>query len=202
MAHQKGRVPGSHRYTRLDFLTRPLALSIHTSLCPGCMYFMQVISIHICLEFEAFPNLEHITHQWGTEGPTQVSRLPRALPYIFDHARLFVSLLPSLFLSKRSICLITLSSPTAHVNPFLHLSSRPNQSPTHLIKNAFHHFRLFRRRRRRRPQARRPSPTDPRERSRPVSHQDWRCQVHLQSDGSPHAVSPRPSTPSPKTGSC
>lgn len=74
------------------------------------MYFMQVISIRICPEFEAFPNLEHITHhahQWGTEGATPVSRLPRALPYIFDHVRLFAYLSPSLFLSKRSLCLPT-----------------------------------------------------------------------------------------------
>lgn len=94
-----------------------------------------------------------------------------------------------------STYLITFRLPPP-LNLFLHLSSRSNQSP-HLIQNAFLLFRLFRRRRRRRPQARRPSPADPREGSRPVSHQDWRCQVHLQSHGPPLAVSPQPAPPRP-----
>lgn len=94
-----------------------------------------------------------------------------------------------------STYLITFRLPPP-LNLFLHLSSRSNQSPQ-LIQNAFLLFRLFRRRRRR-PQARRPSPADPREGSRPVSHQDWRCQVHLQSHGPPLAVSPQPQPAPPR----
>lgn len=94
-----------------------------------------------------------------------------------------------------STYLITFRLPPS-LNLFLHLSSRSNQSP-HLIQNAFLLFRLFRRRRRR-PQARRPSPADSREGSRPVSHQDWRCQVHLQSHGPPLAVSPQPQPAPPR----
>lgn len=102
MAHQKGRVHGSHKYTRLGFLTRPF----HPHLPLSWMYFMQVISIHMCPEFEAFPNLEHIAHQWGTEGatPVRLASSPTLSPYIFDHVRLFVYLFPSLFLSKRFLC--------------------------------------------------------------------------------------------------
>jgi hypothetical protein len=113
MAHQRAQFLATTSTHNLFSLP-----PFHPHLCPEKVYLMQVISIHIGPEFEAFPNLKHITQWWGTERAAQVSRLPRGLPYIFDHVRPFVPLLSSLSLSKRLLCLFTLFSPTATSNPF------------------------------------------------------------------------------------